>query len=512
MIAFAGDSLLCAFLPENDEGSMVIECCNRVIQCGLKLSKFHIDETTIHVGISFGSLSFALLGGYNNRYSLLMNGRCVDEIGVCLDHACSEEVVVTRELIEQAGLSDYNFTNIGEFELPLKLVHTLNDFDNPNEFSHLVECFKIHSKKKIRILTGLSHQITPSLHEDESLHFIIRPIHYEIFNNCVPSPVVSAAISGTLTHLSEIRTITTLFLRLDSYSTSKFTPLTFLQPFFLSMQKCLFECGGMLRQFLIDDKGCVLIGLWGVPTANHPNNCCMAVRCSVMMQNAAKLQGEIISIGITTGSVYTGLVGPEQRRDYVAIGNSVNLSARLMSKASNRILLDTTTCQKLPLSIRNSLHRINGLELKGVCNNIYYQFDSIIPPSERLRDIREDRMIVIEDYIRKKRDEILTTLDLLVTKDKNGLPSSSLPSFSLSSSSSPSLLSNEQQEMKSTFFDSSDSVSEDSINSETKKKNNNNNTISNNNNDNNNSKIAYSNSINKLYPRANLLSLSDVFK
>lgn len=106
------------------------------------------------------------------------------------------------------------------------------------------------------------------------------------------------------------------------------------------MMECLKLCGGMLRQFLVDDKGCVLIGLWGVPTANHSNNCCMAVRCSVMMKIKAKELNESISIGITTGSSFCGVIGGAKRRDYVAIGHSVNLAARLMCKAKGEILLD----------------------------------------------------------------------------------------------------------------------------------------------------------------------------
>jgi hypothetical protein len=39
----------------------------------------------------------------------------------------------------------------------------------------------------------------------------------------------------------------------------------------------LFVCNvqaheGFLRQFLVDDKGCVLIACWGVPSASYPDN------------------------------------------------------------------------------------------------------------------------------------------------------------------------------------------------------------------------------------------------
>jgi class 3 adenylate cyclase len=42
--------------------------------------------------------------------------------------------------------------------------------------------------------------------------------------------------------------------------------------------------------------------------------------------------GHTCSIGLTTGIVYCGAVGSFNRQDYVGIGDTVNLAARLMSK------------------------------------------------------------------------------------------------------------------------------------------------------------------------------------
>jgi class 3 adenylate cyclase/Cdc6-like AAA superfamily ATPase len=219
--------------------------------------------------------------------------------------------------------------------------------------------------------------------------------------SCVPRPVLQGIITNSLSGLSEMRTVTTLFLKLDSFTFTEYADPTCLDEFFVNMQKCLFECGGMLRQFLVDDKGCVLIGLWGVPTASHAANCSKAMRCAVMMQSASKELGYSSSIGITTGSVYCGIVGTSYRRDYVAIGRSVNLAARLMCKAHGRILLDDDTFKRLPLNVTCYTSLTETLELKGIDPGALFHcyWSTTLPISTT--DISDDRILVIESYIRR---------------------------------------------------------------------------------------------------------------
>mmetsp|Transcript_4424 Transcript_4424/g.7221 ORF Transcript_4424/g.7221 Transcript_4424/m.7221 type:complete len:80 (+) Transcript_4424:1587-1826(+) len=63
-----------------------------------------------------------------------------------------------------------------------------------------------------------------------------------------------------------------MFMKWDSYDAiEKHRDLINLQNFFYKVQKILHTTGAFLRQFLVDDKGCVLIACWGVPTASYEN-------------------------------------------------------------------------------------------------------------------------------------------------------------------------------------------------------------------------------------------------
>ena len=163
----------------------------------------------------------------------------------------------------------------------------------------------------------------------------------------------------------ELREVTTVFVNLNSYDKDlNADPIT-LQPFFLLCQEALLEVDGFLRQFLVDDKGCVLIAMWGVPSFTYPNNGSRAVYFARKLKNTTNAANMKVSIGITTGNVYCGTIGSIIRRDYVAIGHTVNMSARLMGKAKGRILVDTTTYQLLPIASRDELTQGEELQLKG---------------------------------------------------------------------------------------------------------------------------------------------------
>jgi class 3 adenylate cyclase len=79
------------------------------------------------------------------------------------------------------------------------------------------------------------------------------------------------------------------------------------------------------------------------------------------MRQAAKAVHQDISIGITTGSVYCGTVGSPLRQEYVAIGRTVNLAARLMGKAKGRVLVDAVTHSKLSANVTKHMQQVGGV-------------------------------------------------------------------------------------------------------------------------------------------------------
>ena len=100
---------------------------------------------------------------------------------------------------------------------------------------------------------------------------------------------------------------------------------------------------GHLRQFIVDDKGVVLIATFGLRGSTFPNmvqNNCLPATFAIhrALKHELKVDNRI---GATFGKVYCGVVGGVRRHEFACMGAPVNLAARLMgSKENQGILVD----------------------------------------------------------------------------------------------------------------------------------------------------------------------------
>jgi adenylate cyclase len=111
-----------------------------------------------------------------------------------------------------------------------------------------------------------------------------------------------------------------------------------LNNYFTAMSDIIFAHGGTLDKYIGDG----LMALFGAPTAS-PEDACNAVSAAVRMQRGmeeinAQLRAEglaeiAIGIGLHTGVATVGYIGSERRSEYTAIGDTVNLAARLEQNA-----------------------------------------------------------------------------------------------------------------------------------------------------------------------------------
>lgn len=145
-----------------------------------------------------------------------------------------------------------------------------------------------------------------------------------------------------------------------------------LNDYFSEMTELIFQNNGTLDKFIGDG----LMALFGAPEST-PEDATNAVRTAVHMQQRMVTLSQTltrydfppisIGIGINTGVVTVGYIGSERRTDYTAIGDAVNLAARLESRAApGQILISQATAALVQETF--PLRSLGPIQVKGKVN------------------------------------------------------------------------------------------------------------------------------------------------
>ena len=73
---------------------------------------------------------------------------------------------------------------------------------------------------------------------------------------------------------------------------------------------CIKGFGGLLRQFMQDDKGVVCIWTFGLPKASYEDNAQRGLQSCVRVRDALSVQGLQTTMGITLGQTYCTRLKP----------------------------------------------------------------------------------------------------------------------------------------------------------------------------------------------------------
>jgi adenylate cyclase len=172
------------------------------------------------------------------------------------------------------------------------------------------------------------------------------------------SPEVAGKVAADAADLrlgGEKQTVTLLFADIRGFTALAETIpaeeiVAILNGFFQKMTDVVFAHDGTIDKYLGDGLMC----LFGAPFS-HWNDALSAIRAAAEMQaaladlNRAAIYPNLrMGIGIHTGEVIVGYMGTARRMDYTAIGDTVNVAARLTSVAEpDQILVSTATWNSL---------------------------------------------------------------------------------------------------------------------------------------------------------------------
>ena len=161
----------------------------------------------------------------------------------------------------------------------------------------------------------------------------------QVFSRFVNPVVVAQLLSeGGFSREPAARDISVLFCDIRGFTTlsERIEPkalIDLLNRHFALHVDIIFRNGGTLDKFIGD----AMMALWGAPL-DDPRHAEHAVACALDMRDALlafrrglppELSNFDIGIGIHSGSAIVGLVGPDSRPEYTAVGDTVNVASRI---------------------------------------------------------------------------------------------------------------------------------------------------------------------------------------
>lgn len=381
ILQFAGDSLLATWRVSTSKPYAACrsresralmscdECVTAAALCGAAIvSKYSeypicVSDTAkhnergkghmlnVHCGISFGTLVSVHVGDDTFRRQNIFLGSSVDAIALAATFAEIGEVAACPASIEILSRTCVLSDSISSSKQNTPAVianQSMTMFTLTAPFSPAVS-----DPLALRVERFLSGWDTAAL------------IHYRTLLSLYVHPVVASNDAGdgnasypdvagntTLVQTrqveeAELRNVFVMFIApLISVSIpgddEKDSPLFDLLNSIMNLAtRELARFGGHLRQFVVDDKGLVLIATFGLRGSNFQNMVTERVLpTATTIQNCLLSEFDVKSrIGATMGNAYCGVVGGIMRHEYAILGPSVNLAARLMALPSNPGLL-----------------------------------------------------------------------------------------------------------------------------------------------------------------------------
>ncbi len=306
VVTFIGDAMLCWF--DAGDGMVPDESSARAAHAAFALQRA-VDSFTqlraangrsiafaLKIGIAAGSVRRFVLGSETARLYDLLAGRTVDRAVNAASRARPGEVVVSHEILSQA---------------PVRAVSNAEP-----------------SSEYVAIVGAETAAATSPWSAQETT---VEPVKLR--------PWLPAAVFERLTSeqsfLAEFRSAIPLFLHFEGIDVDADDAGAALDAFVSKSAEVVRYYGGELQQVVAGDKGNHLYATFGVPVA-HDDDDERAMAAALELREVAAQSPGIATtrIGLSRGRTFVGLFGAPSRHSYAALGDTVNLAARLMAHAT----------------------------------------------------------------------------------------------------------------------------------------------------------------------------------
>lgn len=326
-VQFAGDALLVLWPDTSDDTMTQEDKVLRAGQCALQIQQeLHnadLEEgvrLSVKIGIGVGAVSVLHLGGVLRRMEYVAVGEPLTQ-AFNAEHHCDAggEVVLSKEA---AAMVKDKFA----------IIDDLDDGCVRISKNGRGECLR--QVKKINIANMMRDRGLAEAGDD-----VEKRLRSYVAGAILPwlkPECPDLEIWG-----SDLRNVTVLFINLGLKEMHMQAAALYeeamrnMHEVLKAAQGAVYQYEGAVNKCLNDDKGSTMIAVFGLPPLSHEDDSTRGVMCALAICERLWGHGLIASVGVTTGVVFCGVVGSKTRKEYTILGDTVNLSARLMQQSQS---------------------------------------------------------------------------------------------------------------------------------------------------------------------------------
>uniref|UniRef100_A0A673TB52 Guanylate cyclase domain-containing protein n=1 Tax=Suricata suricatta TaxID=37032 RepID=A0A673TB52_SURSU len=273
-----------------------------VAKCSLEIQeKFGIYHTRegqdlqLKIGLSAGQISQVIVGDEQRQY-LLVTGQDVDDVQLAQRLAQANEIVLSWNCWKLCEQSMFEVEIMREDEaVKLRDIRIIDPFDFDEHFDKCLDYLPHYRTRADTLRTALD------LDPDSALEQTLRK---HIMKNLLKKEAA------------------------------------------LYISTVIEKGGGQLSQIFMFEKVCMFLCVFGLPGDKKPDECAHALESSFSIfsfcwENLAETK--LVSISVTSGPAFCGMIGAVARHEYTVIGPKVSLVARMITAYPGLVSCDEVT-------------------------------------------------------------------------------------------------------------------------------------------------------------------------
>ncbi|XP_062457243.1 adenylate cyclase type 10-like [Rhea pennata] len=362
ILKFAGDAVLVLWRVREtqlrDTISLVLQCCRQIQE------KYSVRDTDVglklrlKIGISAGHMSLLTVGDRKEQHFLIL-GKAVGEVWQAQNLASASDIILSASCWELCNQSQVKSKRVkGKGAVKVTGMQRMSVSEREDLFSKFTRAqLNCRSPEMPGVLRPA---VTLAPHRAQG----------KVLRKYIPASVLRKIDDRQpLACLSELRPVTCLFVKLQFAAKVNLTQICkAIQDSSVLISEILRPHKGEINKISMFDKGCTLLCVFGLPGGKLPCESVCALESAIKISTACSGRlGKIeaVSMGVTSGTAFCGVVGHRVRHEYTVMGQKVNLAARLMEHYPGLVSCDAATyaASRLPRSYFKELPKA---QMKGV--------------------------------------------------------------------------------------------------------------------------------------------------